>query len=226
MRTHRLVTLALTLAGALRAQAADPAATATEVEALKARVEELERKQAEAARPGMTTEQQQDFNRIAVKAEALEDARDNAGLKGFKVAGALDLVYAYNHNLQRAQFVFLTPGADVGYGYDNGYFGTVTLDVQKETGRRQQVPAHADAGPLLRRHRGGDGQHRPRGLVLHPARESPRPASSAARSPTGPATSTSPPPRTSSSPTTCSSTSPCRPSTPAWGWSWSAASGR
>jgi len=133
MRIHRLVTLALTLSAALRVQAADAAPDAAqELKALKARVEELERKQAEAAQPGMTAEQQQDFNRIAVKAEALEDARDNAGLKGFKLAGSMDLVYAYNHDLQRAQFVFLTPGAAVGYGYDNGYFGTVTLDVQKE----------------------------------------------------------------------------------------------
>lgn len=133
MRTPQLTILALTLAGALRAQAAEPAAdTARELKELKARVEELEKAQRSASQPGMTPEQLQDFNRIAVKAEALEDSRDASGLKGFKVGGALDLVYAYNHDLRRAQFVFLTPGAAVGYGFDNGYFGTVTLDLQKE----------------------------------------------------------------------------------------------
>jgi hypothetical protein len=115
MRTLKLTTLALALAGAFPTQADDPATAPA------------------PARAGMTEQQLADFNRIAVKTEALEDSRDAAGLKGLKISGYLDPSYVYNFNKQRGSFQFLVPASKEGYGTDNGYFGTVSLDIQKET---------------------------------------------------------------------------------------------
>lgn len=111
-----------------------------ELRALKARVSELEKKieaqagkQAEAAAPGMTPEQQQDFNRIAVKAEALEDSRDMLGFKGLKVSGYMDPTFVFNQRQHRAGFQFLNSVGDGGYTYDNSYIGSAAIDFVKET---------------------------------------------------------------------------------------------
>lgn len=111
-----------------------------ELRALKARVSELEKKieaqagkQAEAPAPGMTPEQQQDFNRIAVKAEALEDSRDMLGFKGFKVSGYMDPTFVFNQRQHQAGFQFLNSVGDGGYTYDNSYIGSASIDFVKET---------------------------------------------------------------------------------------------
>jgi hypothetical protein len=115
-----------------------------ELRALKARVGELEKKlEAQSARqvaaptpapaPGMTPEQLQDYNRIAVKAEALEDSRDMLGFKGLKVTGYMDPTYIYNQRQHRAGFQFLNSVANGGYFYDNSYMGTAAIDFTKET---------------------------------------------------------------------------------------------
>jgi opacity protein-like surface antigen len=145
MRTLKLTTLALALAGAFPASAADAAPDTTkELQALKARVADLEK--ALKAAPsglnvvpakgeigGMTPDQEAEFNRIKIKAEALEDGRDASGFKGFKISGYMDPVYIYNANKQRNTVQFVVPVVKDPYGYDNSYFGTVALDVQKET---------------------------------------------------------------------------------------------
>jgi len=139
MRTPKLIILALALAGAQATRATDPAAdTAKELAAMKARITELEKAQQAAAQAapapaGMTPEQLQDLGRITVKAEGLEDSRDASGLKGFKISGYMDPTYVWNANKERGTFQFLVPASAEGYGYDNSYFGTVSLDVQKET---------------------------------------------------------------------------------------------
>jgi len=119
MRTLKLTLLALALAAAAPALAADPtpAETKKELDALKARLAET----------------QAELNRIVVKAEAMEDARDESGLKGFKVSGYLDVGYHYNVNKERGSFQFLVPNSSEIYGYDNSYFGSVALTVEKET---------------------------------------------------------------------------------------------
>lgn len=111
-----------------------------ELRALKARVSELEKKieaqagkQAEAPAPGMTPEQQQDFNRIAVKAEALEDSRDMLGFKGLKVSGYMDPTFVFNQRQHQAGFQFLNSVGDGGYTYDNSYIGSASIDFVKET---------------------------------------------------------------------------------------------
>ncbi len=87
----------------------------------------------EPVAPGMTPEQLQDFNRIAVKTEALEDARDMLGFKGLKVSGYVDPAFIYNQRQHRAGFQFLNSVANGLYTYDNSYIGMAVLDITKET---------------------------------------------------------------------------------------------
>lgn len=141
MTRFKLTTLALAtltaLAGmvpAARAQSNDE--LLKELRALKDRVGELERK-LEAAKPdqaqwGMTPQQVQDFNRIAVKTEGLEDAVESQGLKGLKISGYVDPSYIWNQRQHRAGFQLLNRVSDDGYNYDNSYFGVLSLDFQKE----------------------------------------------------------------------------------------------
>jgi hypothetical protein len=108
-----------------------------ELRALKARVGELERKltaapAADSPQWGMTPQQVQDFNRISVKTEGVEDAIEAQGLKMLKIAGFMDPTYLYNQHQHRAGFQFLNPVASDGYNYDNSYFGAATIDFQKE----------------------------------------------------------------------------------------------
>ncbi len=137
---------ALALAGTLLMPAAawsqaQPAAAPAsadvlrEIKALKDRVNELEKKlDAQPAAPaGMTPEQQQDFNRIAVKTEALEDARDMNGFKGLKVSGYMDPTYVYSQRQHRAGFQMLDSVADHPYTFDDSYIGLAMLDLVKET---------------------------------------------------------------------------------------------
>ncbi|MFT3859292.1 MAG: DUF3138 family protein [Aquabacterium sp.] len=150
------VALAICMAFPLSAQAADATTQELlqELRALKSRVNELEKKleaqqtqqaqQAQQARPaqaasgegggsGMTPDQLQDFNRIAVKAEALEDARDMLGFKGLKVSGYMDPSFIYNQRRHQSGFQFLNSVKDGGYTYDNSYFGGAAIDFTKET---------------------------------------------------------------------------------------------
>lgn len=110
-----------------------------ELKALKSRVAELEKKlEAQDAKiaetpQGMTEQQQQDFNRIAVKTEAMEDSRDALGLKNLKISGYMDPTFIYNQRQDRAGFQFLNRVDDDGYNYDNSYFGAAVIDFTKET---------------------------------------------------------------------------------------------
>ncbi|MEY2688896.1 MAG: hypothetical protein RL375_3094 [Pseudomonadota bacterium] len=130
--------LGVVLSGGAAAQSSSD--VLKELQALKARVAELEDKlkAADAGKPagaqwGMTPEQLGEFNRVAVKTEAMEDARDAAGLKLFKISGYMDPTYVYNRNQGRGGVQFLNKVEDDGYNYDNSYFGSVSLDFQKET---------------------------------------------------------------------------------------------
>jgi hypothetical protein len=112
-----------------------------ELKALRARVDDLEKKlQAVPAAPadgtpaqwGMTPEQAADFNKLLVKTEALEDSIETNGFKDLKFSGFMDPVFIYNRDQRRAGFQFLNPVPTGGYSYDNGYFGTLALDIKKE----------------------------------------------------------------------------------------------
>lgn len=132
--TALAIAAAAVLAPAARAQTA--ADVLKELQALKARVAELEKKleAAEANKPqwGMTPEQAAEFNRIAVKAEALEDSRDDAGFKGLKISGYIEPAFIYNQRQDRAGFQFLNQQGD-GYFYDTSFIGAASIDFTKET---------------------------------------------------------------------------------------------
>ncbi|WP_428424017.1 DUF3138 family protein [Methylibium sp.] len=143
MKNWHTTALALALAAAFpAARAQSNADLLKEFQALKDRVTELESKlkaaEAKQAAPaaaqwGMTPEQAQEFNRVAVKTEALEDNIEAAGLKGLKISGYVDPTYIYNQRQNRAGFQFLNKVEDDGYNYDNSYFGAVSIDFLKET---------------------------------------------------------------------------------------------
>lgn len=143
MKTFKPTALALSLVAAFAAtgaQAQSNEALVKEVKALRERMEQLEKKLAEqqqAPKPaepkwGMTPEQAQEFNRIAVKTEAIEDSLETLGHKNLKITGFADPTFIYNQKRHRAGFQFLNPVGDDGYNYDNSYFGVVSLDLLKE----------------------------------------------------------------------------------------------
>ncbi|MBC7702070.1 DUF3138 family protein [Aquabacterium sp.] len=137
------VALAVCLAFPTLARAGVNEDILNELKALKSRMAELEKKlEAQDAKiteipQGMTVEQQQDFNRITVKTEAMEDARDALGLKNLKISGYMDPTFIYNQRQDRAGFQFLnrvdTGNGGDGYNYDNSYFGAAVIDFTKET---------------------------------------------------------------------------------------------
>jgi hypothetical protein len=140
MKNIRLTALSAALLAAFAApgaQAQSNEELLKELKALRARVEELEKKVAAQPKPaepkwGMTPEQVQEFNRIAVKTEALEDAIESQGFKGLTLSGFIEPVFIYNQRQDRAGFQFLNQQAD-GYFYDTSFMGSATLDLLKET---------------------------------------------------------------------------------------------
>ncbi len=107
-----------------------------EQKALKDKVNALEQKLKDAeskpAEGGMTAQEKQDFNRIAIKTEALEDNQEAMGFRGLKISGQMDPSFIYNKAQNRSGFQFLNRVDDDGYNYDNSYFGMAMLDFQKE----------------------------------------------------------------------------------------------
>jgi Protein of unknown function (DUF3138) len=141
MKTLQLHAIALALAAAFPslALAQSNDALMKELKALKDRVTQLEEalkakeKPADADKQwGMTPQQLQDFNRVTVKTEALEDAIEAQGFKGLKISGQMDPTFIYNRKQDRAGFQFLNRVNADGYNYDSSYFGMAMIDFQKE----------------------------------------------------------------------------------------------
>lgn len=137
MTPQRLTVLAFAVAAAFPAMAQSNADVLRELQALKAKVAELEAKlkAQESKEPqwGMTPEQVKELNRVTIKTEAIEDSRDALGFKGLKISGYMDPTFIYNRAQDRAGFQFLNSVADDGYNYDNSYFGAAAIDFLKET---------------------------------------------------------------------------------------------
>jgi hypothetical protein len=133
---HRTL-LALAAAAALPAAAQSNADLLKEMQALKAKMAELEAKlqRQDANKPqwGMTPEQAKELNRVTIKTEAMEDQRDALGFKGLKVSGYMDPTFIWNKAQNRAGAQFLNRVDDDGYHYDNSYFGAAVIDFTKET---------------------------------------------------------------------------------------------
>jgi hypothetical protein len=140
MTTWKYTAVAAALAASfpLSAAAQSSAELLNELRALRDKVNQLEKRlqeteaKAAAAPAGMTPEQQQEFNRIALKAEGLEDSRDELGLKGLKISGYMDPTFIYNKRQDTSGFQFLNNVEDDGYNYDNSYFGAAVIDFTKE----------------------------------------------------------------------------------------------
>ena len=123
----------------------------SEIDALKAKLQQLERlieKQSAAAAaapaPAADAVDPAEFNRIRVKVESMEDLQESSGFKGLKVSGFIDPTYIYNRAVGKGSVAFLhnnyssDPAGAVNdftqdtFGYDNSYFGGVTLKIEKE----------------------------------------------------------------------------------------------
>ncbi len=138
----RLTLLALAAAASFPAAAQSNAEVLNELKALRERVNQLEQQLKEsqakpAAAPatpqwGMTPEQAAELNRLTVKVEAMEDARDEGGFGGLKISGQMQAAYIYNRAQDLAGFQFLDSVAEYGYNYWNSYVGMAILDFQKE----------------------------------------------------------------------------------------------
>lgn len=135
MKTWQPTLLAITLLAAFPATAQSNADILKEIRALKDKAAELEQRL--QATEAQNTEQQQELGRIGVKAEALEDARDAAGMKLLKISGYMDPTFIANKAQNTAGFQFLnrvdTNNGGDGYNFDNSYIGMAVLDLLKET---------------------------------------------------------------------------------------------
>jgi len=138
----KLSLLALAVVAALPAAAQSNEEILKRFEALQQRVDQLEKelKEAKSKAPGtpggpqwgMTPEQAAELNRLTVKTEAMEDARDANGFGGLKISGQMQTAYIYNRAQDLAGFQFLDSVANYGYNYWNSYIGMAILDFQKE----------------------------------------------------------------------------------------------
>ncbi|HRH86083.1 MAG TPA: DUF3138 family protein, partial [Rubrivivax sp.] len=142
--------IVIAMAAAWPATAQTNAEVMNELKALRERVNQLEQQlkdsQARQAAPaaagaagaagtaqwGMTPEQAAELNRVTVKVEALEDARDANGFGGLKISGQMQAAYIYNRAQDLAGFQFLDSVAEYGYNYWNSYIGMAIIDFQKE----------------------------------------------------------------------------------------------
>jgi Protein of unknown function (DUF3138) len=127
---------------------------------LEARIQALE------ARLDEATKQVQTNNHTALRVDALEESQEKLGTKGLKISGYIDPSYIWSERQDRAGFQFLNqqwagnvmaPDASgnaapalVEYAFDNGNFGTVQLDFQKEIegGSKFRLTLMPDRGGL------------------------------------------------------------------------------
>ena len=134
------------LAAALMLLAAQPtmaqsaADVMKELNALKARISQLESQLSatQAAAPSASAGgvDAAEFNRVRVKTEALEDNNEALGYKGLKINGWMDPTIISSQNRKSTSFNFLNKfdasQPNTGYSYDNSFFGMAMLDLQKE----------------------------------------------------------------------------------------------
>ena len=134
------VVAAIGLAFPMAAMAQSTKDLKTELDALKAQVKQLEAQVAKAAGQEAASDNVVDvaeFNRMRIKLEAMEDSHEASGFKSLKFSGYVDPTYMINRNAKTSSFVFLNNnspvnGSDESFGYDNTYFGSGMLNLEKE----------------------------------------------------------------------------------------------
>lgn len=102
-----------------------------ELDAMKERIKQLE----SAIQKSGGSEEKAEADRVRVKVESLEDEREAGGFKGLKISGFVDPTYIYNKNANTSSFVFMnnfTANTGEVYTYDNAYFGTALIRLEKE----------------------------------------------------------------------------------------------
>ncbi len=140
MKTIRMTALSVALLMSFEAASAQTPGgqdQSKEIQALRARVEELEkearaRKAAAAEAAQGAAAQERELNRQMVKTDALETAQETNGYKALKLSGYIEPVFIYNQRQNRAGFQFLNQQSD-GYAYDTSFMGSAVLDLLKET---------------------------------------------------------------------------------------------
>jgi hypothetical protein len=135
--------VAVTLALPMLANAQTNAELKSEIDLLKAQINELKsmmKQQAAspaAAQPASEAVDPSEFNRIRTKVEAMEDQKEVSGFKGMRISAGIDPTYIYNRAKNTSGFSFQNNFTSVNssgemYTYDNSYFGIGYIDFQKE----------------------------------------------------------------------------------------------
>ena len=143
MNKFKLTVLAASLGLAPLAHADTNADILNELQALKAKVQQLEA-QVKAQQTQITDNQKatdeasKTANHADVQVSGIKEETESSGFKGLKISGMIAPAYVYNQDQQASSFVFLNrsngdPSAYSLYNYDNSYFGGAYISFAKET---------------------------------------------------------------------------------------------
>jgi hypothetical protein len=139
------IALAVTLALPMVAGAQTNEELKSEIDLLKAQVNELRalvKQQAVAPAPAeapapVATVDVSDFNQLQTKVEGLIDDKEVTGHKNLRISGGIDPTYINNRAKGTSSFAFLNNAGSINgsgevFGYDNSTWGMAYLDFQKE----------------------------------------------------------------------------------------------
>jgi hypothetical protein len=143
MNKFKLTVLAASLGLAPLAHADTNADILNELQALKAKVQQLEA-QVKAQQTQITDNQKATdeattvANHADVQVSGIKEETASSGFKGLTVKGMIAPAYVYNQDQQSSSFVFLNrsngdPAGSTIYNYDNSYFGSAFIQFKKET---------------------------------------------------------------------------------------------
>ena len=143
MNKFKLTVLAASLGLAPLAHADTNTDILNELQALKAKVQQLEA-QVKAQQTQITDNQKATdeattvANHADVQVSGIKEETESSGFKGLKISGMIAPAYVYNQDQQASSFVFLnrsnaSAGDGTLYNYDNSYFGGAYIQFQKQT---------------------------------------------------------------------------------------------
>jgi hypothetical protein len=135
--------VAVALALPMLASAQTNAELKSEIDLLKAQINELKAMMqhqvtAPAAAPASgEAVDPAEFAAVRTKVDALVDDKETAGFKGLRMYAGIDPTYLYNRAKNSSSFAFLNNSASINgsnevFGYDNSTYGMAYIDFQKE----------------------------------------------------------------------------------------------